>query len=377
VPIVAGGRLTGKVGAFDVGALSIQTDDEEVSGARSTNYSALRVRRDVLRRSAIGALFTGRSRSAAGEGSSETYGLDGTFAFYDNLSIVGYYAKTETPGRSGRDHSYQGRVVHSADEWGFEIDHLVVDTNFNPEVGFLRRNNFRRSVASGRYSPRPQSIDFIRQFTVEGQVDYIETADRGALETRERQALFRTEFENSDVAAVTAASYYERLDQPFPIARDVTIPAGPYQFHDVVASYAFGLQRPVSGTVSMQRGTFYDGDLTAVGFSRGRIEVTRQFSMEPSVSFNWVDLPAGRFRTRLLMTRVNYTFTPRMFMSGLVQYNSASGLFSSNLRLRWEYRPGSELFVVYTEDRSTLVPRRFPELSNRALVLKLNVLFRR
>ena len=76
-------------------------------------------------------------------------------------------------------------------------------------------------------------------------------------------------------------------------------------------------------------------------------------SLEPSFSFNWVDLPQGSFRNDLALTRVNYAFTPRMFFGGLVQYNSGSDSFSTNLRLRWEYRPGSELFVVYTEARDT------------------------
>ncbi len=87
VPLDAGGRLTGRVGAFSVGALNIQTGDEPVSGARSTNFSVMRVTRDLLRRSSSGAIFTRRSQSTQSAGSNETYGLDGTFAFYDNVSV--------------------------------------------------------------------------------------------------------------------------------------------------------------------------------------------------------------------------------------------------------------------------------------------------
>ena len=72
---------------------------------------------------------------------------------------------------------------------------------------------------------------------------------------------------------------------------------------------------------------------------------------------------------------VTYTFTPRMFVSGLVQYNSSSDLLGTNLRFRWEYQPGSELFVVYNDQRDT-VTRGYPELENRALVIKINRLFR-
>ncbi len=93
------------------------------------------------------------------------------------------------------------------------------------------------------------------------------------------------------------------------------------------------------------------------------------------MSYNRVDLPEGRFTTTLVTTRTTYTVTPRMFVSGLLQYNSSAHSLSTNVRLRWEYQPGSELFVVYNEQRDTLTPR-FPELDNRALIIKVNRLFR-
>ena len=95
-------------------------------------------------------------------------------------------------------------------------------------------------------------------------------------------------------------------------------------------------------------------------------------------TFNWVDLPEGSFNTQLARTRFTYTVTPRMFFSGLLQYSSGGDSFSTNFRFRWEYSPGSELFVVYSEDRDTdpLMPDRFTELRNRGLVVKVTRLFR-
>ena len=104
--------------------------------------------------------------------------------------------------------------------------------------------------------------------------------------------------------------------------------------------------------------------------------MTPQFALEPGVSYNRVDVPEGRFTTNLVTTRVIYTVTPLMFVSGLLQYNSSSESLSTNVRLRWEYQPGSELFVVYNEQRDTLASRRLPELENRAFVVKINRLFR-
>jgi hypothetical protein len=134
----------------------------------------------------------------------------------------------------------------------------------------------------------------------------------------------------------------------------------------------------LSGTVTVRLGQYFSGDIRTVGFSRGRVELTPQLSIEPTVSINWVDTPQGSFRTDLVVSRVTYTFTPRMFFAGLVQYNSGTNTVSNNLRLRWEYTPGSELFIVYTEDRDSdpLRPDRFSELRNRGFVVKVNRLFR-
>ena len=113
----------------------------------------------------------------------------------------------------------------------------------------------------------------------------------------------------------------------------------------------------------------------ACGPFSGRIELTPQFSFQPGLSFNWIDLPQGSFTTRLMTARTTYTVTPLMFVSALVQYNSSNDSLGTNLRFRWEYQPGSELFVVYNEQRDTLAPR-FPELENRAFIVKINRLFR-
>ena len=378
VPIIGGGRLTGKAGAFDVGALSIQTDDEPLSGAVDTNFTVMRIKRDLLRRSSVGAILINRSVSVVGEGSNQAYGVDGSFSFYDNVNFLGYYAKTQTSGISGRDQSYQGRFDYGADRYGLSVEHLLVEDNFIPEVGFLRRDNFRRTWAFGRFSPRPASIDVVRQFVFDASLDYFLTADAGLLETRQVQLGFETEFENSDQVSVRMNDNYELLLAPFSPGGKLSIPVGGYDFTDLRMSYGFGPQRRYSGRVALTTGGYFHGDLTSLDFSRGRVEVVPQLSIEPSVSLNWIDLPDGSFRTDLVRARVNYTFSPRMFFSGLVQYNSTHDTLGTNLRLRWEYSPGSELFVVYTEEQDTdpIRPDRYSQLRNRGFVVKVNRLFR-
>ena len=188
VPILAGGRVTGKVGAFDVGLINMQadavSDPVRQLNVASTNFTVVRLKRDILRRSSVGAIFTNRSISLEGDGSSRAYGIDANFSFYENVSFLAYAARTETPGNRGRDGSWQGRFDYTGDVFGMQVEHLMVEDNFKPEVGFLRRDDFRRSYGTLRYSPRPRGIESVRQFRFEASRDYIESASTGVVETR-------------------------------------------------------------------------------------------------------------------------------------------------------------------------------------------------
>ena len=376
VPILGGGRLTGRIGPFSIGALTIQTDSQQDVGALATNFSVFRVSRDVLRRSRIGAILTRRSVSTRGPGSNEVYGVDGQFAFYDNLYMNGYYSRSRTLGLEGDDDSYQGVITYNGDLYAFQVDHLHVGDNFNPEIGFMRRWNFRRTFATGQYAPRPRGIEAVRQLVFGASLDYVETGS-GTVETRIAQARFETELENSDRLAFDVQRSYELLARDFPLAPGVTIPIGGYDFQDFYAAYQMGTQRRLAGTFSFQHGGFFNGTITAVGFQRGRVELTPQFSFEPGISINRVELPLiGEATIPLVTSRVTYTLTPRMFFGGLIQYNSSNSSLGTNLRLRWEYQPGSELFVVYNDTRDTSIRGRAPFLENRAFIVKLTRLFR-
>ena len=379
VPIRAGGRLTGRVGRFTMGVLNIQTGSEPTSEALGTNFTVTRLKRDVLRRSAVGAILTNRSALASGPGENLAGGVDGTFAFYDNVVVNTYWAKTRTTGREGKDTSYKGEFRYDGDRYGLTAEHLFIDERFSPGVGFIRRPDLKKSFGSLRFSPRPASVDWIRRFAFDASFGYFTDAD-GVVETRETAGSASVEMENSDSFDVFFTNTYDVLQNPFQIASDVVIPVGAYDFSNTQASYTFGPQRKLSGRVSAEHGTFYGGTKTALsiggGFSGGRIEISPRFSLEPGISINRVELPQGDFTTQLITTRSTYTFSPTMFVSALIQYNSSNSAVSSNVRLRWEYQPGSELFVVFNEQRDTLTPGRFPELENRAFIIKFNRLFR-
>jgi len=200
------------------------------------------------------------------------------------------------------------------------------------------------------------------------------TSPAGRLETRVLELSTRGDFRGGDNFEVKYLRDFEYLARPFAVASGVTIPIGAYRFREVQTSFSAGPQRPVAGRVGVTRGQFFDGDRTEVSYS-GRLQASASLMFEPAVSVNWVDLPYGSFRNTVARTRATFTLSPRSFVGALVQYASASHSLSANVRFRWEYQPGSDLFVVYSEGRDT-DPRGLPGLQNRGLVVKFTRLFR-
>jgi hypothetical protein len=245
-------------------------------------------------------------------------------------------------------------------------------TNFS--VVRVRRDDMRRSSGRLRFSPRPRDNAIIRRYFALGALAYVEDG-AGRLDTRDRDAEFAIEFQNGDRFRVNYNGTYESLRAPFPIATGVTVPVGAYRFDNVNVGFNRAARQPVSGNVSAEYGAFYNGHKTAVGVSSGRINLSPRLSVESTYSVNWVNLLQGSFTTHLAGSRVTWTATPFMFTSALLQYNSSSHALSANVRLRWEYRPGSELFVVFNEERDTRA-RQFPDLGNRVFIVKVNRLLR-
>ena len=224
-----------------------------------------------------------------------------------------------------------------------------------------------------RFSPRPRNIRRVRKFTWEAGLEYLVNG-AGDLETRQSSGRFNTEFENSDQFTVEANDTYEMLVDPFTPVPGAIVRPGSYDFQDVTVvvhdgTAAAGVGHRVGAAGRLLRWRHHDGRLQ----QRPR-DADQALSLEPRVSINRVDLSGGRFTTRLFGSRVDYGFSPRMFASALLQYNSSDSTFSSNLRYRWEYRPGSEFFVVWTDEQDTR-PNGLG-LRNRAFVLKLTRLLR-
>jgi hypothetical protein len=373
VPIVGGARLLSRSGRNRIGVLQMRTGDVPALGAVATDFSAVRVQREILRRSRMGLIATRRAPSSTG-GDNYAYGADLFFHFFQNVQILNYIAQTKTPGRTGDDLSYRSRFTWNADRWGIDTEHLSAGADFNPETGFLRRpEGFTRTHGLFRFSPRPANIRGVRKVYYQANVEYFTDASGKTVESRDQEGLFKVDFKNGDQTQVQLTRTYEAAVAPFTLAKGVVVPVGGYGYQQIQASYSFGPQRRVSGTATVKHGSFYDGTGSELSW-RSRLEFSPQFYAEPTISWNRVDVPWGRGYSNLVSSRITYTLTPRMFVSGLVQYQSRTDSVSTNARFRWEYKPGSELFVVYSDGRTTL-SRGVPDLQNRSFVVKVTRLF--
>jgi len=373
IPVIAGARVTGKTGPYDIAALNIETARSESVGVEPTNFTAVRVRRDILRRSNFGAIATARHPGSTGGDTSVMMGADASFRLSQNNTLLGYFARTDVPGSAAQASSYRGRFEYAGDRYGLIGEHLMVGAGFVPEVGYTRRENFRRDTGTARFSPRLRNNRYMRKLTWQGTFTYDTDADLTRVENRTFDGGFGIEFHSGDTAAIQYTGEYELLPENFRIAPGVIVPHGGYDNKTVGANYSVANNRRVAGRFAVSGGPFYNGGRTETSYS-GRIAVVPQFALEPSISLAWVRLPYGDFNARLVASRFTYTPTTRLFVSSLIQFNVDGKTLSSSVRFRWEYRPGSDLFLVYSDGRSTAVPGT--DLVNRTIAVKATRLVR-
>ena len=372
-PIRGGARVTGKLGDFGVGALAIRSGESVAAGVPETDFSVFRLKRDILSRSTVGVMGTYRSGTGDGRGSNAAYGMDARFGLYENLDIRSYAAWTQNEHDDRTGMSYRGQLDYQADRYGLQFERLVVGEGFDPGLGFLRRRDFQRNYAEARFSPRPRSISWLRKIGGTGSLDYT-TDNDGNLETRIFALRSDVELENGDSAQFQLARNREVLHEEFRLAGDLAVAAGAHDFDYASLSYRAGPQRPISGTFAYQQGGFFSGTRRELAW-RGRLEVVPHLIVEPIISLNWIALPDGDYDTRLVASRINYNLSPRSFLAAFLQYNSAANSLSTNIRFRWEYQPGSDIYLVYNSVRDTLMPG-YPELDTQAFIVKFTRLFR-
>ncbi len=367
VPLHGGARLTGRAGPYSVGLLNITTGEN--GSVPTTNFTVARVKRDILQRSNVGAMFT--ARDSPDTDAHRSFGADANVSFGRSVRASGFLARSQAPGVSTGDMSGRAQFAYEGDTWGLEVDHLNVGPNFNPAVGFVRRRDIRANYGGFRYSPRVNRRR-IRQVFFTADIDYTTGADRGL---QSRSAAFGSSVESSrsDALSVTISRNLERLDAPFTIYRDVTIPLGGYRFTDAAIRLTSGPSRKLAGFVDYSFGSFYAGSRRSVMMNT-IMKPTSHLAYSLNYEVNDVRLPSGDFRSHLVGTRIDYAVTTRLFTAGFLQWNSEAELGGVNLRLHYIYKPGSDLYVVYNENR--LIGTAAPLVMDRSFVVKLTYLLR-
>jgi hypothetical protein len=345
--------------------LSMQTGEFEEGP--STNFTVARVRRDILKQSDIGGIFVSKY---AGEGLyNRTYGFDSNFNFFRYLDLNSYILKTDTPDLTGRD--LAGNLEMTWIDGFFEVRaaHLVIEENFNPEVGFAPRTNIRKSKGEFGITPRPEGkIPWIRELNPQAEIDYI-TNTEGVLETRTLEGRFTVTFNDSSRLSIARNGHFERLDEPFEIRDDLTIDPGDYRFNQGSVYYRSNRSKPFSFEGWYRGGGFWDGERNSYNVGVN-LHPDHRFGAQLNWSRNDVSLSNGDFTTDLVGTRLDYSFSNRMFLNALIQYNSDEREISSNIRFHFIYRPLSDLYVVYNDRRSNL-----GDPLERALIVKLAYMF--
>jgi hypothetical protein len=376
IPILAGGRVSGKAGAYNVGLLNMQTDDFR-ERLPSNNFSVVRISRDLPNRSSVGGLFV--NRQGTGDLSRDgdhnrTYAFDGKWGIGENTVLSSFVARTATPGVEDEDYAYNVRSRTNVSRFDLELGYQEVGDNFDPQVGFLARRGYRKP--DFRVHTRWRPADFIGIQELRPHVSYRGFwGHDGFQETGYMHIDNHWQFRNAYEVHTGMNLTLEGVRVPFEIFPGIFVPPGTYEHKEAQLVAMTNQGAPVSLNFQTFIGGFFGGNRVTVNPTL-RMRAGEALSTEISYSRNDVDLPWGEFTTNLVRTRLSYSFNPRTFVQGLVQYNDRADLWSMNFRFGWLQAANTGLFVVYTDTHGLydLFPDRL-ERTDRSLIIKFSRMF--
>ena len=356
IPIIGGGKITGKMGPYGVGLLNVFTDKfhtddsitdpDEVVDLSRTNYSVLRMTRDLFSGSRVGLIAINKQDP---DNYNRAGGLDFSYRPADRLEIRGLWARTtdskDEVDVGGGDAWYIGSNWQD-NLFDLSAGYTDIGDNFNPEVGYVRRTGSRRVHSDMQYTPRPRKFG-IREIQVGPEIDYILTQEN-ELETREITFGGRIELDNGERITLQAKRTEEYLEEEFDVYDDVIIPIGKYEFNSFRVMAETDESKMFAGQFGVEVGDFYDG--TSRGFSiDGKFKPNGRFVVETQYQFARVELPADSFNANVLASRAVYSFSTRFFAKLFAQWNSADDVVSTNFLLNYIYRPGSDFYLVFNQ----------------------------
>ncbi len=347
VPIRGGGRISGKVAGLNVGLLHIRTDS--LSGVQSGQaYSVVRLARELGNRSSIGGAFLQRDGSELASDYNRTYAVDGQLGIGTAWNFNALAARTETPGRDGRDHMFNTNASYTTRSVDINGSFREVGEDFNPEVGFLQRSGYRSYGTRVFTFFRPDNFLGLRELRPHTRFETTRDLETGFEESAQLHIDNHFEWDSGMFFSSAFNWNREGLEEPFEITDEIVVPPGTYDGWEMAWHFLTNQAAPVSFETRLDYGAFLSGHRrghsAVLAFRHGSA-----LSTALRVEYNDVDLAEGSFITRLAGLRVGYFFTPQTYLQALVQHSDQADNWSANLRFGWLSAAGAGLFVVYNQ----------------------------
>lgn len=355
VSILGGVRLLGKTGNTTLGGMSIQTAKKDT--IPTTNYSVLRWRRDIWKQSSIGIMGVGKFNSHhqnTVQGADFLYSTSTVFG-NKNLSVGGAFAQSYTSNREDKT-----GIAHRIflDFPNDKIDFSAIwdrsDAGFNPETGFLRRQNYQMIMMDLRFKPRPTFLPWLQRLSFKPfDFNYYiddDTHEMQSLWSEFRPLGFTTksgEFFESNIQRLA-----ENLTEDFEINDGIIIPKGEYWFTRYELQAATFQGRPFYGFIFYQWGDYYNGKSTE-WFTEWTVKLNNHISISSDFTQNRITLPTGSFTVNEFGGRANLAISPDLFGSIFVQWNNDDQLMLLNFRVNWIPTPGTDFYVVINQNVDT------------------------
>jgi hypothetical protein len=355
-PVIGGLRLTGRAGQNTIGLLTVQTDDFE--GTPGSNFSVLRVTRDLTSTSSLGAFYFGRESGSY----NRVGGVDFRLTPRRTLEIEAFAMRSETLGReddwAGRTGLRWDASAHRA-----RLGLVHIGDAFRHDLGFVRRRGVGSVFGAYERVLRPANASaFFREHTLRVDTDLTSDSGYDRFLTRVGGAAYELSFRDGSSFNARVNRTAELLDEPFTVASNLTIDPGSYTDDTWRMSYQSDRSAVVSGDAAVEAGEFWTGHQRIAGGGL-RVRLNEHVAASASLSRNTIDLPQGSFAANLARLRLDWSFTPRMFLNAFVQYNGQSDSWLTNIRYNLIHRPLSDIYVVWNETR-------LPTETRRALMLK-------
>jgi hypothetical protein len=367
VPVNYGVRLGGQAGKYELGFLQVGTGamvpDTLVGfdGSPTESFTVARVKRSFFEQSTIGAIYTLRNADETGAPPVDhhTAGVDLNYLtsrfFGDkNFQAEGFFVWNSNPTPSVDvslgDLTARGfRFDFPNDVWQAHLSYREFGHGYDPAVGFVTRNGFKR--VEPRFAWRPLSgTSWIRRYSISAQYRRLANLTTGQVEEEQWDLnIFGFDFETGGNWDIIARRVHEYLDRDFEINDGIVIHPGGYTNWEWTLTGRTPGQKRLSGNFNFTRGGFWDGDRLAYEFGV-TFRPNPGFSISADVERNNVDLPQGKFEVDLTRIEAGWDISPWASVSGNIQYDTQSQVVGFFARARWIVQPGNDLYIVYTNN---------------------------